>query len=76
MGRLQLDPANLPQLSAAERTRLENMTDAEITRAAEDDPDNPPLTAEELEHLRRHAPAAGERRGGPHARARGGPQAS
>ncbi len=52
MIRFSLDPANPPQLSAEERERLDAMTDAEITGAAESDPDNPPLTDDELGRLR------------------------
>jgi hypothetical protein len=32
--------------------RLQNLTDEEITKAAEDDPDNPPLTDEELKQFK------------------------
>ena len=46
--RYTLDPANPPELSAETLSRLDAMTDAEITAAAESDPDNPPLTDEEL----------------------------
>jgi putative transcriptional regulator len=47
-----LDPNNLQTMSEAARARLYSMTDAEITAAAESDPDNPPLTDEELERVR------------------------
>ena len=47
-----LDPANPPKMSAETRARLEAMTDAEITAAAESDPDNPPLTDEEITRIR------------------------
>ena len=40
------------KMSEAERTRLEAMTDEEVTAAAESDPDNPPLTYEEALRLR------------------------
>ena len=43
-----LDPNNPPRLTPEEEARLDAMTDEEITRAAEADPDNPPLTEEEL----------------------------
>jgi putative transcriptional regulator len=39
-------------MSKAARARLDAMTDEEITAAAESDPDNPPLTDEELERVR------------------------
>lgn len=48
MARFSLDPKNLPRLTPAERRRLERMTDAEITAAANEDADNKPLTREEL----------------------------
>ncbi len=53
MRRFILDPKKPPKLSEEERTRLDAMTDDEITAAAESDPDNPPLTDEELERVRR-----------------------
>ena len=46
-----LDPARPPKLSEKTRARLDAMTDAEITRAAGDDPENPPLTDEELDRM-------------------------
>jgi putative transcriptional regulator len=46
-----LDLGNPPYLSQAERERLDAMTGDEITRAAESDPDNPPLTDAELARL-------------------------
>jgi putative transcriptional regulator len=52
MVRFILDPNNLPELSEAQRDRLDAMTDADITAAAEADIDNPPLTDEELNKLR------------------------
>lgn len=51
MAKIALDPKNPPQLSAEDRARLESLTDAEITAAAEADPDNPPLTPAELRLL-------------------------
>ena len=39
-------------MSKEARARLDAMTDEEITAAAESDPDNPPLTDEELERVR------------------------
>lgn len=56
MGRtvyFELDPENPPAISAEEKARLDAMTDEEITAAALDDLDNPPLTPEELHHFRR-----------------------
>ena len=52
MARFNLDPNALPQLSPAQRRRLDRMTDADITAAAKTDADNPPLTREELGKLR------------------------
>jgi putative transcriptional regulator len=52
MRRFILDPNNPPTMSKEARARLDAMTDAEITAAAESDPDNPPLTEEELERVR------------------------
>ena len=52
MARFTLDPANPPKLSETEKRRLDSMTDAEITAAAESDPDNPPLTDDELLTIR------------------------
>jgi putative transcriptional regulator len=51
MVRFVLDPSAPPKLTTVERERLEHMTDAEITAAAMTDPDNPPLSAEELAQL-------------------------
>jgi putative transcriptional regulator len=50
--RYTLDPNNLPRLSEAQQARLDAMSDAELTAAAEADPDNPPLTDEELARMR------------------------
>lgn len=50
MVRFTLDPENLPELTPEQRARLDAMTDAEIT-AAESDPDNPPLTEDELRKM-------------------------
>jgi putative transcriptional regulator len=46
--KFRLDPDNPPRLTAEQRARLDAMTDEEIERAAESDPDNPPWTDEEL----------------------------
>jgi putative transcriptional regulator len=65
MRRFILDPKNPPRLTKEERARLDAMTDEEITAAAESDPDNPPLTEEELERVRqaRHIQAVRARTG-------------
>jgi putative transcriptional regulator len=52
MTRFTLDPSNTPELSVAQRARLDAMTDAEITAAAEADIDNPPLSDLELGKVR------------------------
>ena len=49
----QLDPANLPTLTPEQRARLAAMTKEEIHAAARADPDNPPLTQEELAKFER-----------------------
>lgn len=46
--RYTYDPANPPRLTAEQEARLDALTDEEITRDAESDPDNPPWTEEEL----------------------------
>jgi putative transcriptional regulator len=52
MHRFTLDPKNPPKLSRQERARLDAMTDKDITSAAESDPDNPPMTDNELGRVR------------------------
>lgn len=52
MVRYKPDPGAPPALSAATIARLDAMTPEDIERNAETDPDNPPLTAEELESLK------------------------
>lgn len=52
MTRFTLDPNDPPELSAAQRARLDAMAEAEITAAAEADVDNPPLSEAELGKLR------------------------
>lgn len=48
MMKFKLDPNEPPTLTEAQRARLGAMSDAAITAAANADPDNPPLTAEEM----------------------------
>ena len=45
LAELQAEPF---RFSADERARLDAMTDEEVERIAESDPDNPPLTNEQL----------------------------
>jgi putative transcriptional regulator len=52
MVRFKLDPHAPPALTEAERARLAAMTDADITRGAEMDPDNPPLSPNELARVK------------------------
>ncbi len=47
--RYTLDPNNLQGFTPEERARLDALTDEEITAAALSDPDNPPLTEDELQ---------------------------
>lgn len=49
--RFTLDPDKPPRMTAEQLARLDAMTDAQITAAAESDPDNPPLTVAELERM-------------------------
>lgn len=51
MVRFKLDATVPPGLTADQEARLASMTDAEITAAAEADPDNPPLSEEELSRM-------------------------
>ena len=46
-----IDPANPPRLTDAQRKRLDAMTDAEITAAAESDPDTPSPTGVMLDWI-------------------------
>jgi len=52
MTRFILDPNSLPELSAAQRDRLDAMTEADIAGGAEADIDNPPLSDLELGKVR------------------------
>jgi len=49
--RFQLDPDKLPALTGEQAARLDAMTDAGITAAAQADPDNPPLTVDEMARM-------------------------
>jgi putative transcriptional regulator len=62
MAQFKLHPENPPRLTEEEQTRLHKITDAEITAAAEGDPENPPLTADELNILDSTAFVRGVRR--------------
>ncbi len=50
--KVKLNPDDPPRFTAEELARQDAMTDAEITAAAESDPDNPPLTDAELAQVR------------------------
>ena len=50
--RYTYDPAHPAKLTAKQRARLEAMTEAQIERNARQDPDNPPLTEDELARMR------------------------
>jgi putative transcriptional regulator len=49
--KFKLDPNNPPKMTPEEEKRLNAMTDEEITAAAMSDPDNPPLTDEEIDRF-------------------------
>jgi putative transcriptional regulator len=51
MARFKLDPNDRPRMSPEALSRLDAMTDAEVTAAALSDSDNPPLTEDELARL-------------------------
>ena len=51
--RFRLDEKTLPRLSKPQTQRLDSMRDEEIEQAALSDPDNPPLTDEELKAFER-----------------------
>jgi putative transcriptional regulator len=46
-----LDPRTPPELSHDQKAAVDALTDAQITAAAEADPDNPPLTDDEIDRL-------------------------
>jgi putative transcriptional regulator len=52
MPRFTLNPNSAPDLSEAQRDRLDTMTEADIKAAAEADADNPPLSDIELSKVR------------------------
>ncbi len=52
MARFTLDLRHPPALTPADQAQLDGLTDADITRGAEADPDNPPLSEAELARLR------------------------
>ena len=47
----KFDPKALPELTPEQETAINTMTDEQITAAALSDPDNPPLTDEEIDRL-------------------------
>jgi putative transcriptional regulator len=49
--KFKLDPANPPKLPAKVKRAHDAMTDEQITAAALSDPDNPPLTDEEIDRF-------------------------
>lgn len=51
MTKFTLDPASPPEMTAGQKAALDALTDEEITAAALDDPDNPPLSDGELGRL-------------------------
>ncbi len=56
MARFAVDLDALPPLSPEALARIDAMTDAEIEAAALSDPDNPPLTEDELARMAAGAP--------------------
>lgn len=51
MAKFRLEPRKLPKLSGKQKARLDVMTDKDITAAAAEDSDNPPLTRAELSRV-------------------------
>ncbi len=49
--KFRLDPANLPRLTSKEERAVDAQTEEQITTVAMADPDNPPLTDEEIDRL-------------------------
>ena len=52
MAKFSLDRKRPPELAAGQAARLDAMSEDDIAAAARSDPDNPPLTAEELKRIR------------------------
>ncbi len=50
--RYTYDPAHPPKMTAKQRAHLASLTAEEIEKNALEDPDNPPLTEEELARMR------------------------
>ena len=51
MAKFSLDRKMPPKLTSDQATRLDAMSDDDIAAAAQSDPDNPPLTTEELARI-------------------------
>jgi putative transcriptional regulator len=51
MARFKLDTRDMPALTEEQSARLDAMSDADITAAAQTDDDNPPLTSEEMARM-------------------------
>lgn len=51
MDRFKLDPNNLPELTPEHQAHIDALTDDEIDRIAEEDPENPPLSDEQLDRM-------------------------
>jgi putative transcriptional regulator len=51
MAKFSIDRKRPPKLTAGQAARLDAMSDEDIAAAARSDPDNPPLTADELERI-------------------------
>jgi len=49
--RLTLDPTNPPKMTPGQKAALDAMTDERITAAALSDPENPPLSDEEIDRF-------------------------
>jgi putative transcriptional regulator len=51
MAKFSMDRKRPPNLTAGQAARLDAMSDEEIATAARSDPDNPPLTEDELKRI-------------------------
>ena len=51
MAKFSIDRKRPPKLTAGQAARLDAMSDEDIAAAARSDPDNPPLTADELKRI-------------------------